>query len=163
MTLRGIGGADVLIAGPRGSTGQKLFGDAFDLLAGARGGNDRLEGGDEMAGDAVNMNGAIGGHDIVDGRDNVLGSDVRLFGDALGTMSGASRGGNDTVVCQLRSGTRRLAGDAANMPGRRVGGNDTLDGDSGPDKIHGDALATMSGCQSWRQRRVCAGGPATTN
>ena len=141
--LRGIGGADVLIAGPRGSTGQELFGDAFDLLPGARGGNDRLEGGDEMAGDAVDMNGAIGGRDIVDGRDNVLGSDVRLFGDALGTMSGASRGGNDQLFAGARGS--RLAGDAANMSGTTLGGDDTLDGGSGPDKIHGDALATMSG------------------
>ena len=109
--LLGIGGADVLIAGPRGSTGQELFGDAFDLLPGARGGNDRLEGGDEMAGDAVDMNGAIGGRDIVDGRDNVLGSDVRLFGDALGTMSGASRGGNDQLFAGARGS--RLAGDAS--------------------------------------------------
>ena len=151
LTLRGIGGADVLIAGPSGSVRQKLYGDAFDLLAGSRGGNDRLEGGDEMAGDGGNMTSAIGGHDIVDARDNVTGTDIRLFGDALGTMSGASRGGNDTAVGQLRSGTR-LTGDAVTMQGTSRGGNDTIYGDSGADMIFGDALATHGGCRRGRQR-----------
>jgi serralysin len=144
LVLRGVGGADLLIAGPPGTGPQKLYGDAFELQAGSRGGNDRLEGGDEMAGDAANMVGAIGGRDIVDARDNITGSGssvIRLFGDALGTMSGASAGGNDTLWASSR-GTR-LTGDAVTMLGTSAGGNDRLHGDSGKDLIVGDALDTM--------------------
>ena len=137
LTLRGIGGDDVLIAGPSGGVRQKLYGDAFDLLAGSRGGNDRLEGGDEMAGDGANMTSAVGGRDVVDARDNLTGSDIRLFGDALGTMSGASRGGNDTLWGSS-SGTR-LTGDAVTVQGTSRGGNDLIYGDSGADLIFGDA------------------------
>lgn len=137
LTLRGVGGNDLLIAGPSDGARQKLYGDAFDLLAGSRGGNDRLEGGDEMAGDGVNMIGAIGGRDAVDARDNVIGTDIRLFGDALNTMSGASIGGGDTLWASSHGS--RLSGDAAVIQGTSRGGDDILYGDAAGDAIFGDA------------------------
>ena len=137
FTLKGIGGADVLIAGASDSGRQKLYGDALQLAAGSRGGNDRLEGGDEMTGDGGDLTSAIGGNDIIDARDNVTGNDIRLFGDALGTMSGSSRGGDDRLYGSA-NGTR-MTGDAVTMQGTSRGGNDTIYGDAGVDNIFGDA------------------------
>jgi Ca2+-binding RTX toxin-like protein len=137
LALRGVGGDDLLIAGPADSARQKLYGDAFDLLAGSRGGNDRLEGGDEMSGDAVNMVSATGGRDAIDARDNVVGTDIRLFGDALNTMSGTSIGGGDTLWASSHGS--RLAGDAAVIQGTSRGGDDLLNGDGAGDLLFGDA------------------------
>jgi Ca2+-binding RTX toxin-like protein len=143
LTLRGVGGDDVLFAGPGGSTRQVLYGDAFALGSGARGGNDRLEGGDEMSGDGGSLTGAIGGQDIVDARDVTVGSDIRLYGDALGVMDQGSRGGSD--ILWASSLGSRMVGDGLSLRDTSVGGNDQLNGGSGRDVLFGDGGADLRG------------------
>lgn len=143
LTLRGVGGDDVLFAGPGGSTRQVLYGDAFALGSGARGGNDRLEGGDEMSGDGASLTAAIGGQDVVDARDVTVGSDIRLYGDALGVMDQGSRGGND--ILWASSLGSRMVGDALSIRDTSVGGNDQLNGGSGRDILFGDGGVDLRG------------------
>lgn len=143
LVLRGIGGDDTLFAGPGGATRQVLYGDAFSLGSGARGGNDRLEGGDEMSGDGASLTHAIGGRDVVDARDVTVGSDIRLYGDALGVMDEGSRGGND--ILWASSLGSRMVGDALSIRDTSVGGSDQLNGGSGRDILFGDAGVDLRG------------------
>ena len=143
LTLRGIGGSDLLSAGVAGSARQLLYGDAFTMAAGSRGGSDRLEGGHEMTGDGANLTGAIGGHDLIDARDVTGGSNIRLYGDALGTMSGGSHGGDDRLLGSALGG--RLTGDAVLLLDTSTGGDDDLTGNAGADVIFGDAAEAVRG------------------
>jgi hypothetical protein len=137
LSLRGIGGDDILFAGPGGAARQVLYGDAYSLGSGSRGGNDRLEGGDAMSGDGASLTRAIGGSDVIDARDITVGSDIRLYGDALGVMDEGSRGGNDTLWASSLGS--RMVGDALAIRDTSVGGNDQLNGASGQDVLFGDA------------------------
>lgn len=143
LALLGVGGDDVLFAGPGGSTRQVLYGDAFSLENGARGGNDRLDGGDEMSGDGGSLTGATGGRDVVDARDVTVGGDIRLYGDALGVMDEGSRGGND--VLWASSLGSRMVGDALSVRDTSVGGRDQLNGASGRDILFGDGGVDLRG------------------
>lgn len=143
LTLRGIGGNDILIAGSGDSGRQLLYGDSFTLGSGARGGNDRLEGGDEMSGDGADLVHAIGGRDIVDARDVTVGTNIRLYGDGLGVMEAGSLGGDD--VLWASSLGSRMVGDAISLRDTSSGGSDQLNGASGIDVIFGDAGEDLRG------------------
>ena len=143
LTLRGVGGNDILYAGTGGSTRQVVYGDAFALGSGARGGDDRLEGGDEMSGDGASLTHAIGGRDVVDARDITVGSNIRLYGDALGVMSEDSRGGADTLWASSLGS--RMVGDAVSIRDTSRGGNDQLNGASGSDILFGDGGEDLRG------------------
>ncbi len=112
-------------------------------LRGARGGNDRLEGGDEMSGDGASLSHAIGGRDTVDARDVIFGGDIRVYGDALGVMDTGSQGGND--ILWASSLGSNLIGDASSIRDTSIGGDDQLNGGSGNDLLFGDARDNLLG------------------
>jgi hypothetical protein len=143
LSLRGTGGDDTLLAGAAGAGRQVLYGDAFTLFPGSRGGNDRLEGGQEMAGDGADLRGAVAGRDVVDARDVTAGADIRLYGDGLGAMSDGSLGGVDVLWASARGA--RLVGDAVAIRDTSRGGDDYLRGDAGDDVLFGDAGQALTG------------------
>ncbi len=130
-----IGRANVITGG---AGNDFLYGDAGNendpftqgiIRAGARGGADRIYGGDgddSIQGDAQVIDGGIGGNDQLYGD---AGNDF-IFGDAVIGRNGA-RGGNDRIFGG--DGDDRLFGDFAIDDGTSFGGNDQLTGGPGRD------------------------------
>ena len=88
-----------------------LYGDAF-ALAGASGGNDRLEGGDEMSGDGATCP-TQSAAETSSTRETSSRGEIRVYGDALGIMDTGSQGGND--ILWASSLGSNLIGDAVTM------------------------------------------------
>lgn len=133
------GGNDLLRAGPGdGGLSGLLYGDAFEMHCRARGGDDRLEGGNQFTsafGDASSMDGdARGGGDVIrTGDAPTLGFNATASGD--GSLSASSRGGNDSV--HGGAGDDYLLGDGS-MFDCACGGNDLLEGGGGNDVLMGN-------------------------
>lgn len=113
LTATQVGTNDNLI-----STGGYLVGDAAAIYDHARGGNDKLTGGNVeniIVGDAFEMfNYARGGDDLLIAGDNV---DNYLYGDSF-TMYSYARGGNDVLISG--TGTDYMWGDAKTINGLDV-------------------------------------------
>jgi hypothetical protein len=114
----------------------------------ARGGNDKLTGGDNsgsglvdnfLSGDAIHMSGLTqGGNDELTGGDNTGTGTVTNFlrGDAF-RMSGSAQGGNDRLISGANA-TDHMFGDAEFLLDSATGGNDTFvfGGAFGSDYVH---------------------------
>lgn len=141
------GGNDLVVARGAGAT---LFGDA-SFVAYAHCGNDRIEvlgQAGTVSGDAQYLTfGSLGGNDRI----VVTGSAAEIFGDAsiylgLGGIGAAdgSRGGNDVLVNKGATGLV-MTGDASLLHDATHGGNDTLIGGDGADRLRGDAQYVFDG------------------
>jgi serralysin len=131
-SLAGVGGNDTLYQNAGSGV---LEGDGYELLPGARGGNDRLYGTGTLIGDSVVAEGATCGNDLLDALRSTAGSDLR--GDVFDAMEG-SVGGRDRLNGGAFGDT--LLGEATFLLGSSAGGDDRLSGFGGDDAIYGDAF-----------------------
>ena len=141
------GGNDVVVARGDGAT---IYGDA-SFVGAAHCGNDRITvhgHAGTVSGDSQYLTfGSLGGNDRI----VVSGSAAELFGDAsiylgfggIGAVDG-SRGGNDVLVNKGATGLV-MTGDASLLHDATHGGNDTLIGGDGGDRLRGDAQFVFDG------------------
>jgi Ca2+-binding RTX toxin-like protein len=128
--------------------GQFVFGDAFDMMGEARGGNDVLIGVNgaiaraAACGDAFMMyDHTRGGNDVIIGG---AGGSNPLCGDGC-EMYDYARGGNDLLIGG-NGANNTLLGDGRNLFDHSIGGNDVLIAGNGPgiNNMYGDARFTIS-------------------
>jgi VCBS repeat-containing protein len=150
------GGGDDTITGAANALKNLIYGDAYEMLGDATGGDDLIIGGVDtesnvytntpwlfgnfLYGDAFSMtDNTVGGNDTMTGGANSLWNYIR--GDAY-QMSGSAQGGNDVLNGGVGTTYARLYGDASSMSDNSVGGNDTLTGTNGADRnlLIGDAF-----------------------
>jgi hypothetical protein len=140
-----------------------FFGDAGgDMLDFAHGGNDTLDGTNNVAGNSNffgDAGGNMGGHSV-GGDDTFLSSGqfgkCLAYGDAL-TMSDKAHGGNDTLKGTDGSGSpfvSVLVGDAQTMSDNARGGCDTLISGTGNDDMWGDAQVMLGNARGGNDRFV---------
>ena len=130
-----------------------LAGDAVSMQGFARGGNDTITAngdGQTITGDTIFQFGsAVAGNDriTVNGAvDSVLGDAFTLGGSNGSSAPSDARGGADRLVSRYASGSE-MAGDAYEIVSNARGGNDTLLGGDGDDRLTGDAVS-MRGASS---------------
>jgi Ca2+-binding RTX toxin-like protein len=149
-------------------TGGPLYGDAFDMIEEARGGNDVLTGAaglfNGLLGDAQNMfDHTRGGNDVLIGGAGST-ADNTMIGDAS-FMSGHARGGNDHVIGGADASMNVANADGFSMTDYTVGGNDVVIGGDGAirNNLRGEGLLMGGHAIGGNDVLIGGNGAGTTN
>jgi hypothetical protein len=149
-------------------TGGPLYGDAFDMIEEARGGNDVLTGAaglfNGLLGDAQNMfDHTRGGNDVLIGGAGST-ADNTMIGDAS-FMSGHARGGNDQIIGGADATMNVANADGFSMTDDTVGGNDVVIGGDGAirNNLRGEGLFMSGHAVGGNDVLIGGNGAGTTN